>query len=158
MSEWQRFAELLEAESRLLGDLGNAALGLTDALVADEPDAIDAAERRVEAQLVLHGSAYAARVAMQQRGFGTLTLHQVCAYAPPTLRRSLQGHVHEIEIRGIALKLTVSNNKALILAGMERLARTVAVMQRVGTEQPGTYKRRGTVPPPNGSVIVSRRA
>ena len=158
MSEWQRFAELLEAESRLLGDLGNAALRLTDALVANQPDAIDAAERRVEAQLVLHGGAYAARVSMQHRGFGTLTLPQVCAYAPPGLRRALHGYAHEISIRGIALRLTVSNNKALILAGMERLARTVAVLQRAGTEQPGTYKRRGTVPPPNGSVIVSRRA
>ena len=71
---------------------------------------------------------------------------------------TLHGTAQEITVRGIALQLTVSNNKALILAGMERLARTVAVMQRAGTEQPGTYKRRGTVPPPSGSVIVSRRA
>jgi hypothetical protein len=41
---------------------------------------------------------------------------------------------------------------------MERLARTVAVLQRAGTEQTGTYRRRGIVPPPDGSVIVSRRA
>lgn len=158
MSEWQRFAELLEAESRLLGDLGNAALRLTDALVANDPDAIEAAERRVEGQLVLHGGAYSARVSMQNRGFGTLTLPQVCAYAPPVLRRTMYATMHEIDTRGIALKLTVSNNRALILAGMERLARTVAVLQRAGTEQTGTYRRRGIVPPPDGSVIVSRRA
>jgi len=157
VSEWEQFGLLLTEESRLLGDLGNAALGLTQALVDNDPEAIEAAER-LEAQLVLHGSAYGARTGMQQRGFGKLTLAQVCAYAPPSLRRALHATAQEITVRGIALKLTVSNNKALILAGMERLARTVAVMQRVGTEQPGTYKRRGTVPPPSGSVIVSRRA
>ena len=158
MSEWQRFAELLEAESGALGGLGNAALGLTDALVVNQAAAIEAAERQVAGRLVLHASAYQQRVGMQKRGFGTLTLPQVCAYAPPGLRRALHGYVHEIGVRTIALKITVSNNKALILAGMERLARTVAVIQRAGTEQPGTYKRRGTVPPPSGSVIVSRRA
>ncbi|MDB5093347.1 MAG: hypothetical protein JWO85_1448 [Candidatus Eremiobacteraeota bacterium] len=158
MSEWQKFGELLSEESRLLGDLGNAALGLTQALVDNDPEAIERAERRVEAQLVLHASAYGQRIGMQQRGFGKLTLPQVCAYAPPPLRRAMQASVQEITVRGIALRITVSNNKALILAGMERLARTVAVMQRAGTEQPGTYKRRGTVPPPSGSVIVSRRA
>ncbi len=158
MSEWQKFADLLAEENRLLGALGEAALRLTDALVANDPEAIDAADRRVEAQRVLHGTAYAQRVAMQRRGFGTLTLQQVCAYAPPALRRAMYGCVHELGTRGISLKLTVSNNKALILAGMERLARTVAVLQRAGTEQTGTYRRRGVVPPPDGSVIVSRRA
>jgi hypothetical protein len=158
MSEWQRFAELLGEENRRLGELGEAALRLTDALVRNEPDAIEAAERRVEAQRVLHGTAYAQRVAMQRRGFGKLTLAQVCAYAPPPLRRAMYANAKELETRGLALKLTVSNNKALILAGMERLARTVAVLQRAGTEQTGTYRRRGVVPPPDGSVIVSRRA
>lgn len=158
MSEWDRFAELLGEENRLLGELGTAALRLTDALVANEPEQIDAAERRVEAQRVLHGTAYAARLAMQRRGFGTLTLAQVCSYAPPPLRRRLHGCAHEITTHGIALKMTVSNNKALILAGMERLAKTVAVLQRAGTEQTGTYRRRGIIPPPDGSVIVSRKA
>ncbi|HEY0393640.1 MAG TPA: hypothetical protein VGD01_04015 [Candidatus Elarobacter sp.] len=158
MSEWQRFAELLGEENRSLGALEDAALRLTDALVRNDPDAIDAAERRVEARRVLHGTAYAQRVAMQRRGFGTLTLPQVCAYAPPALRRAMYAAVHELETRGVALRLTVANNKALILAGMERLARTVAVLQRAGTEQTGTYRRRGVVPPPDGSVLVSRRA
>jgi hypothetical protein len=158
VSEWDQFGALLTEESRLLGELGNAALGLTQALVDNDPEVIEAAERRLEAQLVLHATAYGARMGMQQRGFGKLTLAQVCAYAPPSLRRALHATTQEIAVRGIALKLTVSNNKALILAGMERLARTVAVIQRAGTEQTGTYKRRGTVPPPSGSVIVSRRA
>lgn len=158
MNEWQRFAELLGEENRLLGDLGQAALRLTDALVANEPEAIEAAERQLEAKRVLHGTGYAARIAMQRRGFGTLTLQDVCAYAPPSLRRTLYGTAHSIATRSIALKMTVSNNKALILAGLERLAKTVAVLQRAGTEQTGTYRRRGIVPPPEGSVIVSRRA
>jgi len=79
VSEWTRFSELLADECRLLGELNGAALGLTDALVVNDPDGIDLAERRVEAHRVLHGTAYAQRIAMQQRGFGKLTLAQVCA-------------------------------------------------------------------------------
>ncbi|GAC1616287.1 MAG: hypothetical protein NVS4B13_10180 [Candidatus Elarobacter sp.] len=158
MNEWEKFAELLAEENRLLGALGAAALVLTDALVVNEPETIETAERRVEGQRVLHGTAYTQRVTMQRRGFGTLTLPQVCAYAPPALRRTMYATAHELDRRGISLALTVSNNKALILAGIERLARTVAVLQRAGTEQTGTYRRRGVVPPPDGSVIVSRRA
>jgi hypothetical protein len=70
----------------------------------------------------------------------------------------MHGTVQQLGTRGTELRLTVSNNKSLILAGLERLARTVAVLQRAGTEQTGTYRRRGVVPPPEGSVIVSRRA
>jgi hypothetical protein len=158
MSQWQKFAQLLGEENRLLAELNAAALALTDALVENEPERIDLAERRLEAQRVLHGTAYAQRIAMQRAGFGTLTLDQVCAYAPGTLRRWMYGTVHQIVTRGTELRLTVANNKALILAGLERLARTVAVLQRAGTEQTGTYRRRGIVPPPEGSVIVSRRA
>jgi hypothetical protein len=158
VSEWQSFAKLLGEENRLLAELNAAALKLTEALVANDPATIETTERRLEAHRVLHGTAYAQRIAMQQRGFGELTLSQVCAYAPPALRAWMYGTVHQLRIRGIELKLTVSNNKALILAGLERLARTVAVLQRAGTEQTGTYRRRGVVPPPEGSVIVSRKA
>ncbi len=158
MSQWQQFVALLDEERRTLADLSDSALVLTEALVRNDPDAIENAQRLVDARRVLHGTSYAQRIAMQQRGFGALTLRQVCAYAPPALRRSMHGTVHDIETRGLALQLTVSNNKALIVAGMERLARTVAVLQRAATEQTGTYRRRGIVPPPEGSVIVSRRA
>jgi hypothetical protein len=158
VSEWQRFVDLLGEENRLLGELNDAALALTQTLVANDPRAIEAAERQLEAKRVLHGTAYAARVAMQRRGFGSLTLQQVCAYAPAPLRRRLYGTCHEMRTRGISIKLTVANNKALILAGLERLQKTLAVMQRAGVEQTGTYKRRGNVPPPTGSVLVSRRA
>jgi hypothetical protein len=158
VSQWQSFAKLLGEENRLLAELNAAALKLTEALVANSPELIESAERRLEAQRVLHGVAYAQRIAMQKKGFGNLTLQQVCAYAPPTLRRWMYGTVHQIGIRGIELKLTVSNNKALILAGLERLARTVALLQSTATEQTGTYRRRGVIPPPEGSVIVSRKA
>ena len=158
MNAWQRFVHLLGEENRLLGELGRHALVLTDALVQNVPEQIEAAERRLEAARLLHATAYSARLAMQKRGFGGLELAQVCAYAPPSLRRDLYAIAHQITVRGIALRMTVSNNKALILAGLERIARTVAVMQRASTEQTGTYRRRGIIPPPEGSVLVSRRA
>ena len=158
MSQWQQFAKLVGDENRRLAELNVVALALTDALVQNDPAAIEAAERRVEAHRVLHGTAYAQRIAMQRAGFGQLTLDQVCAYAPGSLRRWLYGTVHQLGTRATELRLTVSNNKSLIVAGLERLARTVAVLQKAGTEQTGTYRRRGTVPPPDGSVIVSRRA
>ncbi|HTW82763.1 MAG TPA: hypothetical protein VMD91_01695 [Candidatus Sulfotelmatobacter sp.] len=158
MSQWQRFSELIFEENRLLGELGDAALTLTEALVANVPARIVSAERQLESKRVLHGMAYAQRIAMQRRGFGQLNLRQVCAYAPPALRRKLYATVYALSTRGIALRLTVQNNKALILAGMDRLARTVQVLQRASTEQTGTYRRRGIIPPPTGSVLVSRRA
>jgi hypothetical protein len=158
MSQWQLFSDMLDEESRQLGELGAAALALTDALVVNDAAAIDAAERQVESRRLLHGTAFAQRIALQHKGFGTLTLPQVCAYAPPVMRRQLYATAHAISVGTIALKMTVSNNKSLIVAGMERLSRTVAVLQRAGTEQTGTYRRRGVVPPPDGSVIVSRRA
>jgi hypothetical protein len=158
MSQWQSFAKLLGEENRLLAELNVAALKLTEALVANVPAQIEAAERRLEAQRVLHGLAYNQRYAMQKKGFRDLTLRQVCAYAPPALRRWMYATVRQIEVRCIELRLTVANNKSLIVAGLERIARTVALMQRAGTEQTGTYRRRGVIPPPEGSVIVSRRA
>ena len=158
MNAWKRFGYLLSEENRLLGELGQKALILTDALVANVPEQIESAERHLEAARLLHATAYNARMSMQKSGFGGLTLQQVCAYAPPALRREFYNLSHQITVRGIALRMTVSNNKALILAGLERLARTVAIMQRASTEQTGTYKRRGIIPPPEGSVLVSRRA
>lgn len=158
MSQWRMFSELLAEENRLLADVQSAALALTDALVKNDPAEIEATERQLEARRVLHGTVYARRIAMQKRGFGDQTLQQVCAYAPRGLRAHLFATTHEILTRGIGLKLTIDNNRALILAGLDRLAKTVAVLQRAGTEDPRTYRRRGTIPPPTGSVIVSRRA
>ncbi|GAC1425068.1 MAG: hypothetical protein NVSMB64_32240 [Candidatus Velthaea sp.] len=155
---WESFAGALDDERRLLSELGAAALAMTSALVSGSPLAVETSERKLEAQRVLYSHAHTKRTSMQQRGFGELTLQQVCAYAPGALRRGVYTALHEITTSGIALQLTVNNNKALILAGMERLTRTVEVLQQTMSEQPGTYKRRGTVPPANGSVIVSRKA
>jgi hypothetical protein len=63
-----------------------------------------------------------------------------------------------MSIKGISLAITVNNNKALILAGMERLQKTVELIHESMTETTGTYKRRGNVPKANSSVIVSRKA
>ena len=62
-----------------------------------------------------------------------------------------------MSIKGISLAITINNNKALILAGMERLRKTVELIHDAMTESTGTYKRRGTFPRPS-SVIVSRKA
>ncbi|GAC1410529.1 MAG: hypothetical protein NVSMB64_19720 [Candidatus Velthaea sp.] len=155
---WDAFAGALADESRLLGELAAAALAMTGALVSGSPADVDRTERRLEGQRVLYSHAHSARMSMQQRGFGELTLQEVCAYAPGPLRRAVYSALHDLTTIGISLQLTVSNNKALILAGMERLTKTVELLQQMTTEQPGTYKRRGIVPPSNGSVIVSRKA
>lgn len=155
---WQVFVDALVEENRTLGDVGSSALLLTGALVNGTPGDIESAERKVEATRLLHLNAHNRRMSMMKRGFGELTLHQVCAYTPGPLRRTVYTTMHEMTTRGIALRITVSNNKALILAGMERLNRTIAVLQASLSEQPGTYKRRGTVPIANGSVLVSRKA
>ncbi|MFN2461311.1 MAG: flagellar export chaperone FlgN [Candidatus Velthaea sp.] len=155
---WQSFADAMADENRALAELGAASLRLTEVLVAGVPAEIEQIERRLEAMRVLHAHAHGRRNTMQKRGFGELTLRQVCAYAPAPLRRGVYTTLHELTTRAIALSMTVNNNKALILAGMNRITRTVEVMQQTMSEQPGTYKRRGTIPPASGSVIVSRRA
>ena len=95
---------------------------------------------------------------MKKAGFKDLTLEQVCAYAPAPMRRIFQGLSRDLTINGISLAITINNNKALILAGMERLQKTVALIQETMTESTGTYRRHGTVTKAEGSVIVSRKA
>ncbi len=155
---WQSFADALADESRCLGELGAASLEMTSALVFGPAAKIEAADRGVEARRVLHLGAQKRRVAMMKSGFGDKTLRQVCGYAPASLRRNLFGSLRELRTNGIALRITVSNNKALIVAGLARIAKTIVVMQKAFTEQDGTYRRRGTVPLSSGSMIVSRKA
>lgn len=157
-ASWDSFRTLLQEENRLLGDLASAALALTDALVANDVERITATERRLEGQRIVHLQAQRQRVAMQKAGFGDLTIEQVCAYAPVPMRRVFQGISRDLTIKGISLAMTINNNKALIMAGMERLQKTVALIQESMTETTGTYKRRGNVAKPAGSVIVSRNA
>jgi hypothetical protein len=155
---WQLFADALAQESECLGELGAAALAMTTALVFGPAAQIEASDRSVEARRILLARAHQRRIAMMKAGFGDATLRQVCGYAPPALRRSLFASLRDLRTRGIALQITVSNNKALINAGLARIASTVAVMQKALSEQTGTYRRRGTLATPKGSLIVSRKA
>ena len=157
-ASWDGFRALLQEESRLLGELNTAALTLTEALVQNDVTRINASERRLESARIMHQQAQRRRAQMQRAGFGELKLEQVCGYAPGPTRRIFQGLSRELTIKGISLAITVNNNKALILAGMERLQKTVQLIHEAMTESTGTYKRRGVVPKPDGSVIVSRKA
>ena len=155
---WQLFADALAEESESLGELGAAALAMTSALVFGPAAKIEASDRSVEAQRIRHAHAHLRRVTMMKSGFGDLTLRQVCGYAPAPLRRNVFSSLRDLRTRGIALQITVANNKALINAGLARIASTIAVMQKALSEQTGTYRRRGTLAKPNGSLIVSRKA
>lgn len=157
-ASWDAFGAMLNDECRLLGELNSAALALTEALVFNNVERIHAAERRLEAQRLLHHQVYHRRTTMMTAGFGDLTLAQVCTYAPGKMRRRLEATFAELTIRGISLQITVNNNKALILAGMDRIQKTVNLIQDTMIERPGTYRRHGNVPKPAGSVIVSRKA
>jgi hypothetical protein len=157
-ASWDGFRALLQDESKILGDLNTHALAMTEALVHKDLDKINSSERRLEGQRLLHQQARRKRLEMQSAGFGELTLEQVCAYAPGPMRRAFQQLSREMSIKGISLAITVNNNKALILSGMERLQKTVELIHEAMTETTGTYKRRGTVPKSQSSVIVSRKA
>ncbi len=155
---WQAFADALAEENRCLGELGATALTMTGALVMGTPAQIEEADRRIEARRILHAHAHARRVAMMRSGFGDLTLRQVCGHAPPPLKRAVFTSLRDLCTRGTALKITVSNNKALIGAGLARIAKTVAVMQACLSEQTGTYRRLGKPVVHSASLIVSRKA
>jgi hypothetical protein len=152
---WLAFAELLEDETAKLAQLAASARALTDALVGFDPARITACDDRLERDRRVHEYANQRRVAMQKRGFGTMPLRTVVTYAPAPINRTLYNAVAQIAYSTTALKITISNNRALISVGLDRLAQTVAVLQRANTEQTGTYKRRGRVLPTAGSVVLS---
>jgi hypothetical protein len=155
---WQAFADALAEEDRCLGELGAAALAMTSALVFGPAALIEAADRSVDARRIMLAQAHLRRVSMMKSGFGDKTLRQVCGYAPASLRRGIFGSLRELRTRGIGLQITVANNKALITAGLARIANTIVVMRKAHSDQDGTYRRRGTVPLASGSMIVSRKA
>ena len=92
---------------------------------------------------------------MQTRGFGTMTLQQVCAYAPRHLAANMSQRMAELTYGSISLGITIGNNKSLILSGLERLMKVTSKLQESVTERTGVYKRRGYVAPPGASVLVS---
>jgi hypothetical protein len=155
---WQAFADALQAENAALGELGAAALELTRALVFGNAAAIEAADRQVNARRMLHAEACQRRTKMMTEGFGDLPLRQVCAYAPAPMRRELFVTLRELRTRGVALKITLGNNKALITAGLKRIAAILTALQKSVAERTGTYRRRGRIETSNASIIMSRKA
>ena len=156
---WDAFATALSEESSLLMRVHETAQRMTQALVANDPEAIAAIDRELDSARKAYQSASGKRRGMQVRGFGTMGLRQVCAYAPRAMWPALGQRVSELTTTSIALGITVNNNKALILSGMERLMKVTAALQKAHNhEAAGTYKRRGYVAPPSNSVLVSSKA
>jgi hypothetical protein len=155
---WDAFAQALQDESVLLRRTHNAALALTKALVGNNPNQILTAEKALDAARRDYHAASGKRRGMQIRGFGSLTLRQVCVYAPRPLWPTLNQRVVELTTTSIGLRFTNNNNKALINAGMKRLMKITAALQKAANDGPGTYKRRGYVPPPTNSVLMSSKA
>jgi flagellar biosynthesis/type III secretory pathway chaperone len=154
---WESFIEVLAQECAAFGAVNEKALEMSVALVQNVPEKIHATQRALEearkALMVLRSR----RRGMQQRGFGNMRLKKVARYAPPPVAAQIMNYVRQLTYYTIKLELVNSNNRALILGAMERLMAIVAVMRRVQS-QPLTYKRRGIVPPPERSMIVSHKA
>jgi hypothetical protein len=152
---WTAFAQMLTEEAGAMRQLNSAAVALTQVLVDGTPDAILEADRTLNAARAAHQSASAKRRGMQVRGFGTMSLQQVCAYAPPQVQTHLNQRMAELAYGSISLGITLKNNKSLIVAGLERLVKTTSKLQEAVSERTGVYKSRGYVAPPGGSVLVS---
>jgi hypothetical protein len=154
---WESFAAMLHEESVALGRLNQAALALTQSLVDGTATEITAAERSVSATRRAYQDVSGKRRGMQSRGFGTMSLRQVCARAPRRLARVLNQRLYELSTLAIGLRITNANNKALIVNGLDRLMQVTAALQRAANDGPKTYRRRGYVAPPTNSVLVSSR-
>jgi hypothetical protein len=154
---WEAFATALQEESVSLQRLNAAALALTQVLVDGSPEDIAGADKQLNAARAVHQSASAKRRGMQVRGFGTMTLQQVCQYAPHHLAAYMNQRLAELTYGSISLGITIGNNKSLILAGLERLVNVTSKLQETMTERTGVYKRRGYVAPPGASVLVSNK-
>lgn len=154
---WEAFAQVLLDESTSLNRLNDCARKLTDALVENVTANIEAAERLLDAARLEHQRVVAKRRGMQVRGFGTMALRDVCAYAPRNLTYQFNQRLAEITYGTTSLGITNNNNKALILGGMQRLMNVTTMLQQSACENTGTYKRRGYVAPPNASVLVSSK-
>ena len=154
---WELFAKALGAESDALRVLGERAQVLSKTLVQLDAEEVLAAQKALEEARESFSKAASERRAMQVRGFGTMTLRQVCSYAPRALAWEMNQRLAELMTTSIGVTITNNNNKALIAGGMDRLVKTTLAMQRAASE-PGTYRRRGFVAPPSNSVLVSSKA
>jgi hypothetical protein len=155
---WETFAGALQEESAALSRVHDAALRLTRALVQSSPEEITLTERALDGARRAYQTSASKRRGMQTRGFGQMTLRQVCAYAPRRLGAVMNQRLYELTTLSIGLKITANNNKALIVGGLDRLVQVTSALQRAANEGPKTYRRRGFVPPPTNSVLVSSRA
>jgi hypothetical protein len=154
---WEAFATALQEESLSLQRLNVAAQQLTQVLVDGSPESIIEADRQLNAARAAHQSASSKRRGMQVRGFGTMTLQQVCQYAPRHLAPHMNQRLAELTYGSISLGITIGNNKSLILSGLERLVNVTSKLQETMTERTGVYKRRGYVAPPGASILVSNK-
>lgn len=155
---WETFAGALGEESAALGRVHEAALRLTDVLVKNRAAEIMLAEKALDGARRAYQTVSAKRRGMQARGFGKMTLRQVCAYAPRRLAPMLNQRLYELTTYSIGLRITSNNNKSLIASGMDRLMKVTTELQRAANEGPKTYRRRGFIPPPTNSVLLSSRA
>lgn len=155
---WETFAGALQEESAALARVHDAAMRLTEVLVRNRAAEIMLAERALDGARRAYQTISAKRRGMQARGFGKMTLRQVCAYAPRRLAPALNQRLYELTTYSIGLRITANNNKALIASGMERLMQVTTALQRAANEGPKTYRRRGFIPPPSNSVLLSSRA
>lgn len=152
---WNTFCRMLADECAALSRLNTCAGHLTRVLVNGSPDDIVAADRQLNEARLDHAAASSKRRGMQVRGFGTMTLQQVCSYAPRHLAMQFDGRMAELSYGAISLGITLANNKALIAAGLDRLVRITSKLQERASERTGVYKRRGMVAPVGTSVLVS---
>jgi hypothetical protein len=155
---WEAFCGVLAEESAALLRVHDLAMQLTRALVRSSPAEIVTAGRAVDEARRAYQASSAKRRAMQARGFGRMSLRHVCGYAPRRYRQLLEQRVYELTTLAVGLKITAKNNKALIVAGMDRLVQITTSLQRAASREPKTYKRRGFVPPPTNSVLVVKSA
>lgn len=155
---WETFLQALADEAEALRRLNAAVQALTQTLVSGRAAEIVAAERAVDFERQTYGRACGTRRGMQVRGFGRKTLREVCAYAPRKLAIAINARIGELATLSISIRVSSGNNKALIVSGMDRLMKATAAVQRAASDEAGTYKRRGFVPPPRNSVLVSSRA
>jgi hypothetical protein len=154
---WETFAGALQDESVALGRVHDTALKLTQALVRNAANEIMLAEKALDGARRAFQTMSAKRRSMQTRGFGQMTLRQVCGYAPRRMAPTLNQRLYELSTLTIGLKITSNNNKALIVGGLDRLMQVTSALQKAANEGPKTYRRRGFIPPPTNSVLVSSR-
>lgn len=154
---WEAFGIALRDEVESLRRLNAAALHLTQVLVDGSPEAILESDRTLNAARELHQAACSKRRGMQARGFGRMSLEQVCRYAPRHIAPYLHRCHSDLTYGSISLGITISNNKSLIVAGLQRLVSVTQKIQEQASERTGVYKRRGYVAPPGASVLVSNK-